>query len=104
MDETEVAERLVRLEMKMEAVERYAGKRRDRRQSSEAKIDALVDKITRYESKFGGASLLWLLLSSPRSSRCLRSRMGMVKAVVSTNRRRTSFTTKRLCPCVYLTT
>lgn len=43
MDETEVAERLVRLEMKMEAVERY-----------EAKIDALVDKITRYESKLGG--------------------------------------------------
>jgi hypothetical protein len=43
MDETEVAERLVRLEMKMEAVERY-----------EVKIDALVDKITRYESKLGG--------------------------------------------------
>lgn len=43
MDETEVAERLVRLEMKMEAVERY-----------ETKIDALVDKITRYESKLGG--------------------------------------------------
>ena len=43
MDETEVAERLVRLETKMEAVERY-----------EVKIDALVDKITRYESKLGG--------------------------------------------------
>lgn len=54
MDETEVAERLVRLEMKMEAVERYAVRAETDAKALGAKIDALVDKITRYESKLGG--------------------------------------------------
>jgi hypothetical protein len=54
MDETEVAERLVRLEMKMEAVERYEVRAETDAKALEAKIDALVDKITRYESKLGG--------------------------------------------------
>lgn len=54
MDDNEVAERLVRLEMKVEAIERYAARAEGEYKALEPKIDALVDKITRYESKLGG--------------------------------------------------
>lgn len=54
MDEMEITERLVRLEMKMEAVERYAVRAEGEYKALEGKIDVLVDKITRYESKLGG--------------------------------------------------
>ena len=54
MDDTEVVERLVRLETKMEAVERHAAQVAARHEAVESKIDSLVDKITRYESKLGG--------------------------------------------------
>lgn len=54
MDEVEITERLVRLEMKMEAVERYRARAGEEVKALEAKIDSLVNKITRYESKLGG--------------------------------------------------
>ena len=54
MDDMEITERLVRLEMKMEAVERYAVRAESEYKALESKIDALVDKITKYESKLGG--------------------------------------------------
>jgi hypothetical protein len=54
MDEVEITERLVRLEMKMEAVERAATRAEEESRARAEKIDALVDKITRYESKLGG--------------------------------------------------
>jgi len=54
MDEVEITERLVRLEMKMEAVERYGARAGEEVKALEAKIDSLVNKITRYESKLGG--------------------------------------------------
>lgn len=54
MDNTEITERLVRLEMKMEAVEKYVAAAAVESRALEEKIDALVNKITRYESKLGG--------------------------------------------------
>ena len=54
MDDVEITERLVRLEMKMEAVEKHVTHAAEEAKALESKIDALVDKITRYESKLGG--------------------------------------------------
>ena len=54
MEDSEITERLVRLEMKMEAAEKQALRAESEYKALESKIDALVDKITRYESKLGG--------------------------------------------------
>lgn len=54
MEDSEITERLVRLEMKMEAAEKQALRAEAEYKALESKIDALVDKITRYESKLGG--------------------------------------------------
>lgn len=54
MEDSEITERLVRLEMEMEAAEKQALRAEAEYKALESKIDALVDKITRYESKLGG--------------------------------------------------